>query len=460
MLGKRLRYTVTRLCLDSGSIAVLKYMEPFIPLDGTFSFVLDSGRELKLSLSPDGRIYGLGEYFRTAALNVNDALFITPLADRRLQLESVAKSRDAAPRLTSAALQKPATERIVEHESDYIREVRIAAVSPYPNGIMFPQQNTAQPNPAQSNPAQSNLAQPNPVQPSSIQSSKPLSLETSAQNPEPVTPPTDSKLPVTPGSRLPLTLPLQTAPVTAAESESQFGNPALNRAADVFAKLGYDVSKLESGLLLETRLGRLGHRVAVGFEGFEPDAVLKQARVQGIKYLAVVAPKDRLGLVNPVSPFGRVAKVELEALDNLEALQQRFNITPLELEGYWNAEGISAEALESLQENATSRLESRGAFSFVTLALKHFDAPCIVTPEDICGKLPAGGITTGTVIEILETLCKAPFNILTPVGLGEYHLKIPLGRGLTDLSEYVTSLRLHLRVSAGQKADARMTTPK
>ncbi|NJK45949.1 MAG: hypothetical protein HC933_18315 [Pleurocapsa sp. SU_196_0] len=98
MLGKRLRYTMTRLCLDSGSIALLKYMEPFIPTEGSFSFVLDNGRDLKLSLGDDNRIHGLGDYFRAQGLNVNDTLFITPLEERKLQLEAVTKDRESAPR--------------------------------------------------------------------------------------------------------------------------------------------------------------------------------------------------------------------------------------------------------------------------------------------------------------------------------------------------------------------------
>ncbi|NJK45948.1 MAG: hypothetical protein HC933_18310 [Pleurocapsa sp. SU_196_0] len=314
---------------------------------------------------------------------------------------------------SSVAAAKPATERIVEHESEFVREVRevrIAAVSPYPNGIMFPQQNVTQ----------HGVTQPTGLthQQKGVQQH---AQQQQSANLEKPTLPSSSSLSSPPP--LPLMLPSQTAPVNQS-AKLEDAPSVVTSAADVFASVGYNVTKLETGLLLETRLGRLGHRVAVGFEGAEPDAVLKAARVQGVKYLAVVAAKERLGLVNVVSPFGRVARVELEALEALRVLQERFNVTPLELEGYWNAEGISSEALESLQENATkSSLESKGVFSFVTLALKHFDAPCILTPEDIAAKLPASGISTGTIIETLETLCKAPFNILTPVGLGEYHLK-------------------------------------
>jgi hypothetical protein len=457
MLGKRLRYTMTRLCLDSGSIALLKYMEPFIPTEGSFSFVLDNGRDLKLSLGEDNRIYGLGDYFRAQGLNVNDTLFITPLEERKLQLEAVTKDRESVPRASSVAAAKPATERIVEHESEFVREVRevrIAAVSPYPNGIMFPQQNGAQSSGATG--GQQSAAQRTDSSHQQKGMQQHAQQQQSANLEKPAVPSSPSLSSPPP---LPLMLPSQTAPVNQSAKLEETSS-VVTSAADVFASVGYNVTKLETGLLLETRLGRLGHRVAVGFEGAESDAVLKAARVQGVKYLAVVAAKERLGLVNVVSPFGRVARVELEALEALRTLQERFNVTPLELEGYWNAEGISSEALESLQENATSRLESKGVFSFVTLALKHFDAPCILTPEDIAAKLPASGISTGTIIETLETLCKAPFNILTPVGLGEYHLKTPLERGLTELSEYVSSLRLHLRGSGVQKADALMTAGK
>ena len=426
MAARRLRYTVTRLCLDSGSIALLKYLEPFIPVDEGFSFIVESGKELKTKLDKDGRIYGLSDYFTAQGMSVNDALYITPLEERKLQLEGISKHREVAPRVTVAALAKPVTERIVEHESDYIREVRIAPVSPYPNGILYPQQQGTA----------ASAQQPTQA-PATLELTTPSSLS----------------------PRAALTASVKTAPVPEKPVTAPEEAPAtpVSRAADVFARIGYNVQKMDGGLLLETRLGRLGHKVAVGFEGLGADAVLKSARVQGVKYLAVVAPKERIGLVNPVSPFGRVARVEFEALEALDALQTRFNITPLELEGYWNADGISEAALESLQENATSRLESKGVFSFVTLALKHFDAPCIVTPEDICAKLPGSGVTTGTVIEVLETLCKAPFSILSVVGLGEYHLKTPLEHGLTELSDYVSSLRMHLRGSGASKADATMT---
>jgi hypothetical protein len=417
-----MRYTITRLCLDSGSIALLKYLEPFIPAEGGFSFILDSGKELKANIGADGRIYGFADYFRAQGLSVNDALFITPLDARKLQLEALTKHRDAAPRVQSVAAAKPVTERIVEHESDYIREVRIAPVSPYPNGILYPQQQQQQ---AQATPAHTEVSPP--PRAALMPPAKNALVNAEARASDAVTKPEANK------------------------------DTATSRVADVFARVGYEVKKLENGLLLETRLGRLGHQVAVGFEALGADAVLKAARVQGVKYLAVVATKDRLGLVNPVSPFGRVARVELEAVDALGALQARFNVTPLELEGYWNAGGLNAEALESLQENATSRLESKGVFSYVMLALRHFEAPCIVTPEDVCARLPGSGVTTGTVIEVLETLCKAPFNTLVSVGIGEYHLKVPLERALGDLSDYVSSLRMHLRGSGVARADAVMT---
>jgi hypothetical protein len=185
----------------------------------------------------------------------------------------------------------------------------------------------------------------------------------------------------------------------------------------------------------------------------ENNDVLKAGRLQGVKYLAVATTAERIGLIDTATAFGNVARVELEALATLEKLQEHFALTPLELEGYWNAGGIRQDALESIQQSINQRLETRGEFSFIMLALRHFNAPCSITPEDIVAKLPGSGIGTSTVLQVLETLSKAPFMLVTPLGMGEYHLKTSLDRGLEDIAGYVSSVKMRLRTSAPQKAD-------
>lgn len=407
----RVRYILTRLCLNTGSIAVLKYLEGTLPSEGFMLAVTDSGEEIKLTASTsEKRVYGLTDYFVKRGLNVNDQLFITVIGEK-LQLESIAKNRDTKPDLERPAQSTPSVpkakfERQIIEESAYVREVREVKVSPYPKGILYPRSNeTSENGTPQLEAAQSEVTSETPV--------------------------------------------VREIPTPAAKQATPF-EVMLENVHTSFTALGYVVSALESGLLLETKLGRLGHRVALAVTDgkLEMDAmnsILKAGRVTGVKYLAVAAPRDVLGFLEPSAAFGRVCKVELESLSDLRDLAKLFSFGPLELEGYWNAGNINTETLESLEANVQSQIQSRGLFSFVTLALNHFDAPRIVTPEEIQDKLSATGITTGTITEVLETLSKPPFNLLSPMGVGEYHLRANLERGLSDVAEYVSSLRMRLR---------------
>jgi hypothetical protein len=412
----RVRYILTRLCLNTGSIAVLKYLESTLPSEGFILAVTDSGEEIKLTASTtEKRVYGLTDYFVKRGLNVNDALFITVIGDK-LQLESIAKNRDAKPDLerptqSTPVVPKAKFERQIIEESAYVREVREVKVSPYPRGIFYPGSNETNEN-----------GTPKLETAQSETTSEPRVLETPVAR-ETLVPPAKQATPF---------------------------EAMLENVHTSFTALGYVVSALESGLLLETKLGRLGHRVALAvtdgkLESDAMNSILKAGRVTGVKYLAVAAPRDVLGFLEPSAAFGRVCKVELESLSDLRDLAKLFSFGPLELEGYWNAGNINTETLESLEANVQSQIQSRGLFSFVTLALNHFDAPRIVTPEEIQDKLSATGITTGTITEVLETLSKPPFNLLSPMGVGEYHLRANLERGLSDVAEYVSSLRMRLR---------------
>jgi hypothetical protein len=412
----RVRYILTRLCLNTGSIAVLKYLEGTLPSEGFILAVTDSGEEIKLTASTtEKRVYGLTDYFVKRGLNVNDQLFITVIGEK-LQLESIAKNRDTKPDLerpvqSTPALPKAKFERQVIEESAYVREVREVKVSPYPKGILYPR---------------------------SGETSENGTPKLEAAHPETTPEPRVLETPVT-----------REIPTPPAKQATPF-EVMLENVHTSFTALGYVVSALESGLLLETKLGRLGHRVALAvtdgkLEADAMNSILKAGRVTGVKYLAVAAPRDVLGFLEPSAAFGRVCKVELESLSDLRDLAKLFSFGPLELEGYWNAGNINTETLESLEANVQSQIQSRGLFSFVTLALNHFDAPRIITPEEIQDKLSATGITTGTITEVLETLSKPPFNLLSPMGVGEYHLRANLERGLSDVAEYVSSLRMRLR---------------
>jgi hypothetical protein len=408
---KQLRYTITRLCLDTGSLAILKYLEPYLPKEGGLSMFLEGGKEIQLE-ARNGRLHGLTDFFAQQKLVVNDALLLTPLEPRRWQLEVQQKNRVQATNANAVTPTPALMESIVEDESSHIRVVRKqpAAVSPYPSGILYPSSEKIEP----------------PVEPE-----RPVVLSNIVAK-------------VAPGIQTPNPQLMQTSPLE-----------ALNRT---FTNFGYTVTNLENGLQLEARLPKGTHRIALALEGHSDiGAVLKAGRLHGAKYLAVATSSERIGLVDTATAFGHVVRVELEALATLEKLQEHFALSPLELEGYWNADGIRQDALESIQQSINQRLETRGEFSFIMLALRHFNAPCAITPEDIVAKLPGSGIGTSTVLQVLETLSKAPFMLVTPLGMGEYHLKVSLDRGLEDLAGYVSSVKMRLRTSSPQKADTTLT---
>jgi hypothetical protein len=433
--AKRLRYTVTRLCLDTGSIALLKYLEPYLPSDGSLVALTDSGRELHLEIRQK-RVFGLEDYFAQAKLNVNDSIILIPLEARRLQVEVLAKAKQASGTAPATPTQ-PLTERVIEDESSHVRVVRKqpAAVSPYPNGILYPGNDKVEARADRSEVTSESASGSSPSTASSIsvQISSPLTTGTAAA-------PFQDEIRVT------------SAPVA-----REFNTP-FDRTKRTFEQIGYDVQPLGSGLLLEFA-GRSTARIALAFDDLgDSSTVFKAARVKNVKHLAVIAPRERLSSLEPTGAFGTIAKVELEAIDTLQTLHQHFHLTPLELEGYWNAGGLSQETLESIQHGINERLETRGEFSFVLLGLQHFDAPCVVTPEDIVAKMPGSGIGIASTMQVLETLCKPPFMLMSSLGMGEYHLKAPLERGLEDLIGYVSSLKMRLRsTTAAAKADKALT---
>jgi hypothetical protein len=406
--AKQMRYSVDRLCLETGSIAVAKYLKPFVPAEGKLSAVFEGGKEIRLELRGE-RLYGFADVFMQYKLAVNDLLLLTPLESQRWALEVIQKQARSGSAPTAAAPAAPVPlESIVEDESSHIRVVRKqpASVSPYPNGILYPDSAKSE-----SKPEPKPEPQPEPA--------KPQVVHQAVTKPEP---------------------------------------SPLEGLQKTFASFGYGVSKLESGLLLEARLPRGTHRIALALEGHSDiGAVLKAGRLQSAKYMAVATSAERIGLVDTATAFGHVARVELEALTALEKLQEHFALTPLELEGYWNAGGIRQDALDSIQQSISQRLETRGEFSFIMLALRHFQAPCAITPEDVVARLPGSGIGTSNVMQVLETLSKPPFMMVTALGMGEYHLKMNLDRGLEDLAGYVSSVKMRLRSSPAQKADTVLT---
>lgn len=451
----RYRYILTRPCLDSGSIAVLKYLERVMPTAGNVVFVGDGGEEIKLTADPKTRrLYGLGDYYAKHRLQINDSLFITVLSERRFALERVVRVRDpkAEPKPRPAPPPKP--ERIILEESPYIREVRTRdiSVSPYPKGLMYPQEAKDAVEKAETAP--------------DVRKAKPADEARSTLK-NLIARDRDQRTADAP-RREAAQAPLEPTPVFTADRSSgapeRAATTTLERTRAAFIALGYAVDVIGEGLMLEARLGRRAHRIALAVTD-DPDearTVLEAGRGQAAKYLAVAANPAALEALRQHPDFEHVARADLETIEALGVLTRLSPVGPLELEGYWNAGRLDMDAFESLEAGVNTSVGARGAFSFVTLSLARFSAPGIVNAQDVMAGIESAGIGSGVVLETLESLSKAPFMLLSPIGGGEYYMRRPVSVALEGLSEYAGGLRsrLHVTAKVAARADSTITEVK
>jgi hypothetical protein len=238
----------------------------------------------------------------------------------------------------------------------------------------------------------------------------------------------------------------------------------LERARAAFVALGYVVDVIGEGLMLEAKLGRRAHRIALAVTDDIDEArtVLDVGRGQAAKYLAIAAKPAALQTFGQHLDFEDIAQADPGVIEALGALTRLSPVGPLELEGYWNAGRLDANALESLEASVNTSVGARGAFSFVTLTLARFQAPGVVNAQDVMAGIESTGIGSGVVLETLESLSRAPFMLLSPLGGGEYYMRRPVSVALEGLSEYAGGLRsrLHVTAKVAARADSALTEVK
>ncbi len=449
----RFRYILTRPCLDSGSIAVLKYLEHIMPLTGSVVFVGDGGEEIKLTADPKTkRLYGLGDYYAKHRLQINDTLFITALAERRFALERVIRVRDTKSEAKPRPAPPPKPERIILEESPYIREVRTRdrTVLPYSKGLLYPQERTdggaAQDETKRPETRDQAPAKPKPADEARSTLKNLIARDRDQRSIDPV-------------RAEPVAVPVEPAPFVPDRSGS-----SLERIRAAFIALGYAVDVIGEGLMLEAKLGRRAHRIALAVTDDIDEArtVLDVGRGQAAKYLAIAAKPAALQAFAQHPDLEDIAQADPAVIEALGALTRLSPVGPLELEGYWNAGRLDANALESLEASVNTSVGARGAFSFVTLTLARFQAPGIINAQDVMAGIESTGIGSGVVLETLESLSRAPFMLLSPLGGGEYYMRRPVSVALEGLSEYAGGLRsrLHVTAKVAARADSALTEVK
>jgi hypothetical protein len=287
-----------------------------------------------------------------------------------------------------------------------------------------------------------------PTSPSPMPASpNPLGLAAGGQVGKAAAAPTPSPPPVSESAappseaRTPLTLPSD--PTEAAEL--------------VFQALGYGVQfTRDRDLILDAPLGSRGYRVLLAQlkkEGASTKlmpsrwkVLLEAKKVWGAKYLALLVIE---GQSIPALPreLGNVTVLQTGLLAQLAQLTLFAPIGPLELEGYWNAGGLTETALASLSEQAKGEVGARGVFSSVVLWLAAKPAHSVVTLTEVLGQLVGGQTDRTAVLEALETLARAPFRALVKLNPDEYYIRQSVEVTLAGLSEYASGLRTRLRAT-------------
>lgn len=401
------RYVITRPCLSEGSVRLLKYLEAVFPDSGPVTLLDDQGAEYEVSVDrAAGRLRGLSELYARFNLGVNDVLLITPLAERRYQVECVVKplgARGAPPH----ARVSQAPQRVVVSESAYVREVRLERRLP---------------------------AEERPAAP----------VATEYVSPEG-------------GSVLAKDVPraAQAVNVAGGDSTLRQGWPPAGSPDAPPANGLPDPDSLDAEAALEELCARVGYRLErpapglsrlradLGAQGYSVLIALHAGALSSPEWRA--ASDHRAVLVPEAERPHGASRLTREALSALLEHARLAKLSPIELRGYWNTGSFDLESVASVAELVSAQLSQRGVFSFVLLTLAQQPAHSVVTRARLAERL-GSGVNDAELSAVLNTLSGAPFSVLSALGDGQFYLRASVPDALRGLSEYADGLRS--RVSA------------
>jgi len=455
------RYIITRPCLSEGSVRLLKYLEALFPQDGPVTLLDDRGAEHNAHVDRRaGRIHGLRDLYHGHNLGVNDVLLITPLSDTRYQVECVVKPITERPTGSARTRAPERPQRVVVNESPYVREVRLERRPATPDA---PRQTSLHPTPTEQTqgertpperaPAQRQDA-PRAERPASRtadEAPKPAAAQapaTSSQGaPATTTPPAAGTphAPATPAVSAPAasaarasTLQMRAAPSVPSNSKPAPDTQALgveDMLQELATRVGYRLERLAPGVIrLRADLGQHGYSVLIALD---LESASRPEWRGDADYLAVLVGEHE-------RPQG-LPRLTREALAALLENARLAPLTPLELRGYWNTGSFDLESAASVAELVSAQLSQRGVFSFVLLLLAQQPPHSVVHTHRLAERL-GSGVNSAELTGVLQTLSAAPFNLLSPLGGGQYYLRSDVHDALRSLSEYAEGLRVRLNV--------------
>lgn len=219
-----------------------------------------------------------------------------------------------------------------------------------------------------------------------------------------------------------------------------------NRLRRALAPLGYRFEPLGNGQLsLHADMGRRSYRVLVQLlsrsRRLDWADLLARRRALGVRYLAVIGDhRELLRLTNPAD-LARATLWSWQALDRMTLLHRTVPLSPVELEGHFERDGLFEQGLQRLEATVAKRVGERGAMSEVLARLAVMKSPSVFLLEELAGELD---MSRELALRILERLGDAPFHLVTKVDAGEFVLRQRVADALHGVAEYATSLRARL----------------
>jgi hypothetical protein len=458
------KYSLTRICLKSGRLSLPLRMFELFPREGTVrAFDTNKGTEFLLHMQGPRAIAGLGEFFKTHDLDVNDQILIRLLEDGRYALTPLVRpkrpdyskpetSRKLVDKLLS--MNTPLSEseirtlapdlprtvnlselltsdgRLVRNGGRWVPKPQAAAV----NGTLLQAPNAA---PEATTP------------PRGKREAGEVRAEEPAGKPQADKPRRATVTPYPLGVMFPGKTGLNSA-------EEGTDLSLHGRARELLQGFGFRVEGMSHGqLMAHAEMGRRQYAVLVHVHATDArldwSVLMNRRRETSATYLAVCGEHRDLVRLHSPAELARATLWSWEAMTRAQELVRTVPVSPFDLEAHFQRDGMFEHGLERFEKTISKRVTERGNFSLVLARLATMKAPAVFMLEDVVSD---GDLSREQALRVLELLSQAPFHMVAKVDNGEFCLRYGVAQGLLHLSEYALSLRDRLPARRTERLQA------
>lgn len=442
-MSNEYKYTLTRICLRSGQLGLTQSMLAMFPEDGDIIAVdADKSTEFELKVENRRRISGMTKFFQTHHLDVNDEIHISTIDETHFLFAAVKRSQRQPEKKSSSAGQL--AEKVLA-QGVPLSEAEIRTLLPEQSKHLDVHAELSRDNRLE---FQAGRWQEKTYQQVSIKEPNSQTKE-ALEEPAAASPEEFQLLKDQEDLEIPSVTSYRTGSKTQKAGLASAGQyedlEGHNRARDLLKAFGYRVDVLDSGqLLAHADLGRRNYSVYIHVlpENSQLDwsTLLTRRRDTNASYAAVFGDhRDLLRLGAPAG-MARATLWSWSGLARVKDLMQVVPISPYDLEGHFEKDGLFEQGKERFEKTIGDRVAERGVFSTVLSQLAAMRAPCIFMLDDVVSEQ----LSREQVLKVLENLSGAPFHMIAKVSHGEFCLRSKVPDSLEQISKYALSLRERL----------------